>query len=263
MAKKKGGRGFSDCWLAEKRRCIFRQGVLQKMYGHEAAKKRRLRRGNWKLRCQWFLSKEVILKHPCVPCAGLTRVVIRDDPENRGRSWGGGEGRYEARMVKGEFCVITCNLTASAPHLLVSAVPRIWIAMSKGPFLKGLEKYMYCHTISPGSYISWHKGAAHPLPPPTVFSLHPPPPHVSSLCVILCIISLWPHFLVSPIPFSFQFSQRGCGFLAATLQIQFAKRLLRIPCEDNAELFLIHFLRRLASLHWFSCLVFADKSKIV
>ncbi len=31
-----------------------------------------------------------MLKHPCVPCAGLTRTVIRDDYENRGRSWGGG-----------------------------------------------------------------------------------------------------------------------------------------------------------------------------
>jgi hypothetical protein len=40
------------------------------------------------------------LKHPCVPCAGLTRKVIRDDYENRGRSWGG-RGRYEAGRVKG------------------------------------------------------------------------------------------------------------------------------------------------------------------
>ncbi len=63
------------------------------MYGHEAAKKRRLKRVNWKLRCQGFLLREVILKHPCVPCVGLTRVVIRDDSENKGRSWGGGEGQ--------------------------------------------------------------------------------------------------------------------------------------------------------------------------
>ncbi len=50
----------------------------------------------------------------------------KDDSENKGRSWGGGgRDRYEAQRVKGEFYVITCNLTASAPHLLVSAVPRI------------------------------------------------------------------------------------------------------------------------------------------
>ncbi len=36
------------------------------------------------------LSAFVILKHPCVPCAGLTRVAIRHDSENKGRSWGGG-----------------------------------------------------------------------------------------------------------------------------------------------------------------------------
>ncbi len=51
-----------------------------------------------------------------------------------GRSWGGGRGRYEARRVKGAFSVITCNLTASAIHLLVSVVPRIWIEVSKSPF---------------------------------------------------------------------------------------------------------------------------------
>jgi hypothetical protein len=51
----------------------------------------------------------------------------KKDSENKGWSWGGGggRGRYEAQRVKGEFHVITCNLTASEPHLLVSAVPRI------------------------------------------------------------------------------------------------------------------------------------------
>ncbi len=52
---------------------------------------------------------------------------------------------------------------------------------------------MYCHTISPGSYISWHKGAAHPLPYHCLLTSLPPP-HISPLRVILCIISLWPHF---------------------------------------------------------------------
>ncbi len=82
-----------------------------------------------------------MLKLPCVPCAGLTGTVIRDNYENRGRSWGGGGGmgRYEARRVKGAFWVITCNLIASASHLLVSAVPRIWITVSKSPFLIGLK----------------------------------------------------------------------------------------------------------------------------
>jgi len=154
------------------------------------------------------------LGHPCVPREGLTRVAIRSDSEKHGAELvGGGRGRYEAQRVKGGFHVITCNLTASASHLLVSAVPRIRITVSKSPFFNRVGKYMYCHTICPGSYISWHKGAEHPLPLSPHFT--PPPFHISSLRVILCIISLWPHFLFSPIPFSFQFSHRGCGFLAA------------------------------------------------
>ena len=36
-----------------------------------------------------ILSEEIILGHPCIPCAGLTRVAIRNDSENKGRSWGG------------------------------------------------------------------------------------------------------------------------------------------------------------------------------
>ena len=36
--------------------------------------------------------------------------------------------------VKAGFHVITCDLTASASHLLVSAVPRIRITLSKSPF---------------------------------------------------------------------------------------------------------------------------------
>ncbi len=37
----------------------------------------------------------------------------------------GGRGRYEARRVKRAVSIITCNLTASATHHLVSVVP--WI----------------------------------------------------------------------------------------------------------------------------------------
>ncbi len=72
---------------------------------------------------------------------------------------------------------------------------------------------MYCHTISPGSYISWHKGAAHPLPP-TVFSLHSPPPlFISHPCLLYCALLACDRiFLVSPIPFFVPVSQRGCGF---------------------------------------------------
>jgi hypothetical protein len=93
------------------------------MYGCRAAKKKEIEKDSLKVEVPIIFVKGIILEHPCIPCAGLTRVAIRSDSENKGRSWGG--GRYEAQRVKGEFHVITCNLTASAPHLLVSAVPRI------------------------------------------------------------------------------------------------------------------------------------------
>ncbi len=43
----------------------------------------------------------------------------------RGGAGGGGRGRYEARRVKRVVSIITCNLTASVTHHLVSVVPRI------------------------------------------------------------------------------------------------------------------------------------------
>jgi hypothetical protein len=132
-----------------------------------------------------------------------------------GLAGGGGGGRYEAQRVKGGIHVITCNLTASASHLLVSAVPRIRITVSKSPFLIRVEKCMNCHTISPGSYISWHKGAAHPLPSHCLLTPLLPPPHISPLRVILCIISLWPHFPCFSNSLFVPVSQRGRGFLAA------------------------------------------------
>ena len=85
------------------------------MYGCQAAKKKEIEKDLLKVEVPIIFVKGIILGHPCIPCAGLTRVAIRSDSV----------GRYEAQRVKGEFHVITCNLTASAPHLLVSAVPRI------------------------------------------------------------------------------------------------------------------------------------------
>ncbi len=139
--KKKAGKGFLDWWLAEKRECIFlARGIAKNVRVLSSKEKWDRKRISLKLKCRWFLSKEIILGHPCIPCAGLTRVAIRSNPDNKGRSWGGGGGgRYEAQRVKGEFYVITCNLTALAPHLLVSVVPRIWIAVSKSPFLIELK----------------------------------------------------------------------------------------------------------------------------
>jgi hypothetical protein len=113
--------------------------------------------------------------------------------------------------VKAGFHVITCDLTASASHLLVSAVPWIRITVSKSPFLIRVEKYMYCHTISPSSCISWYKGAAHTLPSHCLLTSLPPP-HISPLRVILCTISLWPHFPCFSNSLFIPLSQRGHGF---------------------------------------------------
>ncbi len=124
---------------------------------------------------------------------------------------GGGRGRFEAQRVKAGFRVITCDLTASASHLLVSAVPRIRITVSKSPFLIRVEKYKYCHTISPGSYISWHKGAAHPLPSHCLPTL--PPPLTSHPCVLYCaLLACGCIVLVFLIPFSFLFHKEVVVF---------------------------------------------------
>jgi hypothetical protein len=70
---------------------------------------------------------------------------------------------------------------------------------------------MYCHTISPGSLISWHKGAVHLPPPPTISPLHPP--LISHPCVLYCVLLACDRiFLVIPIPFSFLFHKEVVVF---------------------------------------------------
>ena len=124
---------------------------------------------------------------------------------------------------------------------------------------------MYCHTISPGSLISWYKGAA---PPPFFpLSLHftsPPLPFISHPCVLYYVLLACDHiFLVIPIPFSFLFHKEVVvhgGNVANSI----CKETSPYFMWDNAELFFDTFSeRRLASLRWFSCFVFVDKSKTV
>ncbi len=67
---------------------------VAKMFGCKAARKKGDQKDSSKLKCQLFLSKEIILGHPCVPCARLTRVTIRDGSENKGAELvRGGEGQ--------------------------------------------------------------------------------------------------------------------------------------------------------------------------
>ena len=108
----------------------------------------------------------------------------------------------------GFSCKSTNSMSGSYPAFFL---PIRKVRMQKSLFRR-VEKYMYCHTISPGSYISWHKGAAHPLPLPLSPHFTPPPPHISPLRVILCNISLWPHFPCFSNSLFVPVSQRGRGF---------------------------------------------------
>ena len=49
-----------------RRESIFGKGVA-KMYGRQAAEKRRIGKIFQKLDARYFLSKEIILGHPCIP----------------------------------------------------------------------------------------------------------------------------------------------------------------------------------------------------
>jgi hypothetical protein len=162
---------------------FFGKGCCKKCAGVKQQRKRRLKKHAKSQDANYFCQKKIVLGHPCIPCARLTRVTIRDEVwERGGGAGGGGRGRYKAQRVKAGFHVITCDLTASASHLRVSAVPRIQITVSKSPFLVRVEKYMYCHTISPGLYISWYKGAAHPLPSHYLLTSLPPPSYLTPAC---------------------------------------------------------------------------------
>ena len=132
-----------------------------------------------------------------------------------------------------EFHVITCDLTATAPHLLASAVPWIRITVSKSPFFnKSWKVYV----------LSYHLIQRNRPPPPTIPSLHkhthPPPPFlISHLYVLYHVLLVYDRiFLVYPAIVSFSF-HKEVVVLAAMQQIQFVRRLLHILCRDNAELF--------------------------
>ncbi len=56
----------------EKRECIFSAKDVAKNVQCKAAEKKEIEKARQKLGCQLLLSKEIILRHPCVPCARLT-----------------------------------------------------------------------------------------------------------------------------------------------------------------------------------------------
>ena len=117
-----------------KKESIFWQKVLQKCTDAKRQKKGGLERFS-KVGCQIFLSKEIVLGHPCIP-----RVRVDRDSDKRpgmrkkGRSWRRGRDIYEAQRVKAELHVINCDLASAAAHHLVSTNPRVRITVSKSLF---------------------------------------------------------------------------------------------------------------------------------
>ena len=87
-----------------KKESIFWQKVLQKCTGAERQKKGGLERFS-KDGCQIFLSKEIVLGHPCIPRVRVDTGSDKAGYEKEGRSWrrgGGGErGRGHIRGTKG------------------------------------------------------------------------------------------------------------------------------------------------------------------
>jgi len=134
-----------------------------------------------------------------------------------------------------EFHVITCDLTATAPHLLASAVPWIRITVSKSPFFnKSWKVYVLSYHFAQPAYKLIQRN-----PPPTAPSFHtpsPPPFLISHPCVLYHVLLVCDRiFLVYPAIFSFSF-HKEVVVLAAMQQIQFVRRLLHILCRANAEL---------------------------
>jgi hypothetical protein len=69
--REKAGEKILDWWLAEKRGCIFSaRGIAKNVRERSSEEKRRKKRVNCKIKMPIILSKEVVLKHPCIPCAG-------------------------------------------------------------------------------------------------------------------------------------------------------------------------------------------------
>ncbi len=87
--------------MAEKGEHFLAKGVA-KMYGRQAAKKKRIGKVFSKVGCQVLLSKEIILGHPCIPRVRVNKGGDkRPSLRKKGRSWceGGGErgrDRYKA-----------------------------------------------------------------------------------------------------------------------------------------------------------------------
>ena len=101
----------------------------------QSSRERRLKKTRQKVRMPITFVKGNYFGTPLCTTCKINKAGDKDRSlRKRGGPGGGGRGRYEARRVNAGFHVITCDLTAIASHLLVSAVPWIQITVSKSPF---------------------------------------------------------------------------------------------------------------------------------
>ena len=73
-------------------RAFLAKGVA-KMYGRQAAEKKEVWRSFFKVGCQVFLFKEIVLGHPCIPRVRVNKGGDkRPSLRKKGRDWYEGEG---------------------------------------------------------------------------------------------------------------------------------------------------------------------------
>ena len=84
---------------SRKKGCIFLARGIAKNVAYEAAEKKKSKKVYCKIKMPIIFIKGSCVETPLYTMCLAGRSVIRDEYENRGRSWGGGEGQI--RGAKG------------------------------------------------------------------------------------------------------------------------------------------------------------------
>ncbi len=110
----------------EKRGCIFSaKGIAKNVRERSSEEKRRTKRVNCKIKMPIIFIKGSCVETPLYTMCWGNKDGDKGQAMRKGGGAEGEGGRYEARRVKRAVSIITCNLTASATHHMVSVVPRI------------------------------------------------------------------------------------------------------------------------------------------
>ena len=98
MTKKKAEKDSRiDDWQ-KKGSAFFRQGVLRKMYGCKAAKKKKIEKDSSKVEVPVIFVKGNYFGTPLCTMCRINEGGDKDDSENKGQSW---EGEGQIRGAKG------------------------------------------------------------------------------------------------------------------------------------------------------------------